>query len=78
METVNFEQLVSTNDGKYVVITDFGVIISKQGKYCFDDIEEAIEVKNNHIDLADDIDVMLIQNGLDEYGVIQTELIKCA
>lgn len=78
METVNFEQLVSTNDGKYVVITDFDVILGKEGKYCFEEIEEAIEVRNDHIDLADKINVFLIQNGLDEYGVIQTELIKCA
>lgn len=79
MKTVNFEELVSTNNGKYVVISHYEVILGdEQGNYYFEEVEEAIRVKNKHKNLIPDIEVFLIQNGLNEYGVIETELIKCA
>ena len=79
MKTVNFEELVSTNNGKYVVISHYEVILGdEQGNYYFEEIEDAIKVKNEHKNLIPDIEVFLIQNGLNEYGVIETELIKCA
>lgn len=79
MKTVNFEELVSTNNGKYVVISHYEVILGdEQGNYCFKEVEEAIRIKNKHKNLIPDIEVFLIQNGLNEYGVIETELIKCA
>lgn len=75
--SVNFNQ---ENDGLYVVIVKCSgddVVITKKGNYAFDDLNEAIQVKN---DLGKDLpeleaNVYLIQMAMDEYGQTTTELV---
>ena len=74
--------LDSVLDGQYVVIADCadgGVLIGKDGKFGFDDLDYAIFIRDEHsFDDSVEVSVYLVQKGLDEYGVVTNELIKCA
>ena len=76
------KDLDNVKDGQYVILADCkdgGVLIGKDGKYGFDDLDHAVFIRDEHrFDNSVDVSVYLVQKGLDEYGVVTNELIKCA
>lgn len=76
------KDLDNVKDGQYVILADCkdgGVLIGKDGKYGFDDLDYAVFIRDEHrFDNSVDVSVYLVQKGLDEYGVVTNELIKCA
>lgn len=75
------KDLDNVKDGQYVILADCkdgGVLIGKDGKYGFDDLDHAVFIRDEHrFDNSVDVSVYLVQKGLDEYGVVTNELIKC-
>ena len=75
------KDLDNVKDGQYVILADCkdgGVLIGKDGKYGFDDLDHAVFIRDEHrFDNSVDVSVYLVQKGLDEYGVVTSELIKC-
>lgn len=68
------------SDGQYVVIADCKdrqVMICKDGKFGFDDLDYAVAIRDEHCFEGVDVSVCLVQKGMDEYGVVANELIKC-
>ena len=75
------EELEKVKDGQYVILADCvdgGVLIGKDGKFGFDDLDYAIFIRDEHsFDDSIEVSVYLVQKGIDEYGVVRNELIKC-
>lgn len=68
------------SDGQYVVIADCKdgqVMIGKDGKFGFDDLDYAVAIRDEHCFEGVEVSVCLVQKGMDEYGVVINEVIKC-
>jgi hypothetical protein len=75
------KELENVKDGQYVILADCGdggVLIGKDGKYGFDDLDHAVFIRDEHrFDNSVEVSVYLVQKCMDEYGVVTNELIKC-
>lgn len=68
------------SDGQYVVIAGCPcrqVLVCKDGKFGFDDLDYAVAIRDEHCFDGIEVSVCLVQKGMDEYGVVANELIKC-
>lgn len=74
------KELENVKDGQYVILADCGdggVLIGKDGKYGFDDLDHAVFIRDEHrFDNSVEVSVYLVQKCMDEYGVVTNELIK--
>ena len=67
-------------DGQFVVITDYENeqnVICKDGRFSFE-LEDAIAIRDDHRDVYKDdaeVNVYMVQHGMDDYGQIINELI---
>ena len=81
-EQMNKYLLDNAVDGQFVVIADCSdgqVIICKDGRISFE-LEDAVDIRDDHRELCKssgiEVNVYMVQHGMDDYGQIINELIK--
>ena len=70
----------NVNNGQFVILADCidgQVLISEDDKFGFDDLDHAVFIRDEHRFGGVEVDVYFVQKGIDEYGAVRNELIKC-
>ena len=70
----------NVNNGQFVILADCidgQVLISEDDKFGFDDLDHAVAIRDEHRFGGVEVDVYFVQKGIDEYGAVRNELIKC-
>ena len=76
-----YEEFENVKDGQYVIFAecaDGQLLIGEVDRCGFDDLDYAIAIRDAHsFEYGVEVCVYLVKKGLDEYGVVTNELIKC-
>jgi hypothetical protein len=76
-----YEEFENVKDGQYVIFAecaDGQLLIGEVDRCGFDDLDYAIAIRDAHsFEYGVEVSVYLVKKGMDEYGVVTNELIKC-